>query len=161
MLHGIKQIISGGQTGADRAALDLALENGIETGGFVPLARAAEDGRIPDKYHNLFETESADPAVRTEKNVLAGDATLIVSHGRLSGGSLLTRQIAEKYKKPVLHLDLSVTAGKAAAVKLGEWLDKVKPSVLNVAGPRASEDPEIYRDARILLQRSLDPEIAE
>ena len=83
------------------------MENNIETGGYVPQGRVAEDGRIPEKYQNLVETESVDPAVRTMKNVLASDATVMVSHGELSGGSLLTRQLAKKYKKPVLHIDIS------------------------------------------------------
>jgi len=157
-LYGIGRIISGGQAGADRAALDFALENGIETGGFVPLGRAAEDGRIPDKYQDLVETESADPAVRTEKNVFAGDATLIVSHGELSSGSLLTQQLAEKYKKPVLHLDLSEISVKAATGKLIEWFCLAKPSILNIAGPRASEDRDIYFSVRMLLQHVVDSE---
>ena len=145
------KIISGGQTGADRAALDFALENGVETGGYVPRGRIAEDGRISVKYQNLVETENADPAVRTEKNVLAGDATLVVSHGKLTGGSLLTMQLAKKYKKPVLHIDLSTMTIELAAGKLAEWLVGVKPALLNVAGPRASEDREIYDAVRNLF----------
>ena len=160
-LCGIKQMISGGQTGVDRAALDFASENEIETGGFVPRGRVAEDGRILDKYQNLTETDSSDPAVRTEKNVLAGDATLIVSKGELHGGTLLTIELAEKYKKPLLHLDLSVMNSDAATVKLVEWLDKVKLAVLNVAGPRASEDPDIYCSVRNLLRDVLDSEIED
>ena len=85
------QIVSGGQTGADRAALDIALELGFESGGWVPLGRQAEDGKIPDRYPNLRETDSPLPAVRTELNVRDSDATLIVSHGTLVGGTALTR----------------------------------------------------------------------
>jgi len=81
----LERIISGGQTGADRAALDVALERGLEVGGWVPYGRVAEDGRIPDGYPGLVETDSRDPAVRTMRNVRDLDATLIVSHGPLTG----------------------------------------------------------------------------
>ena len=86
----ISRIVSGGQTGADRAAFDYALANEIEIGGFVPKNRAAEDGAIPAKYPNLRETETEDSAERTRLNVLNSDATLIFSHGALAGGSRLT-----------------------------------------------------------------------
>ena len=156
-LHGITKIISGGQTGADRAALDFALENNIGTGGYVPQGRVAEDGRIPEKYQNLVETESVDPAVRTMKNVLASDATVMVSHGELSGGSLLTMQLAKKYKKPVLHIDISEISIETAAAKLGEWINRVRPSTLNIAGPRASEDEDIYDAVTNLLLSAFSP----
>jgi hypothetical protein len=78
----IKKIVSGGQTGADRGALDAALECGIETGGWVPKGRLAEDGVIPEKYMGLKEAPSKEPAVRTTLNVRDSDATLIVSRGR-------------------------------------------------------------------------------
>ena len=100
------KIISGGQTGADRAALDFALASGIPIGGWVPRGRLAEDGRIPERYAGLVETESADPAVRTARNVRDSDATLILSHGPLDGGSLLTHREATRAGRPVLHLDL-------------------------------------------------------
>src|SRR5688572_30647391 len=106
-LNKIRKIISGGQTGADRGAFDFALENGFEIGGFVPKDRLAEDGRISEKYPNLIETETENPAERTELNVKSADATLILSHGELKGGSLLTLKFAEKYKKPFLHIDFS------------------------------------------------------
>ena len=103
----IKKIISGGQTGADRAALDFALEHGIEIGGHVPKSRTAEDGAISDRYPNLTETASENTAERTEKNVLDSDATLIFSHGPLTGGSKLALVLTLTHKKPVLHIDLS------------------------------------------------------
>jgi len=81
----VKRIISGAQTGADRAALDVALALGIDCGGWVPRGRIAEDGIIPAQYQNLRETESADVQLRTERNVLEADATLIVSHRPLGG----------------------------------------------------------------------------
>jgi hypothetical protein len=137
------KIVSGGQTGADRAALDFALANEIPVGGWVPRGRLAEDGPIPDRYPGLVETESADPAVRTARNVRDSDATLIVSHGPLSGGSRFTLEEATRRGKPVLHLDLDAVAPAEAAVRLRRWLAAVRPSTLNVAGPRASQDPRI------------------
>ena len=150
-LLGVKKLISGGQAGADRAALDFALENGIECGGAVPKGRIAEDGRISDKYPNLAETGSTDPAVRTLRNVLDSDVTLIVSHGKLSGGSLLTKQLAEAHKKPFIHIDLSVMSIDDAAEMLSAWIVATKPSVLNIAGPRESEDPGIYGAVKRVL----------
>lgn len=150
-LLGVKKLISGGQTGADRAALDFALEHEIEIGGYVPFGRMAEDGRISDKYLNLIEASSADPAVRTEKNVIAADATLIVSRGKLAGGSLLTRQLAEIQKKPFLHIDLSAVSTDDAAEMLTAWITATKPAVLNIAGPRESEDAHIYDAVKNVL----------
>ena len=86
----LKKIVSGGQTGADRAALDIGMECGLEIVGWIPKGRLAEDGPIPLHYEELVETESSDPSRRTSLNVRDSDATLIVSHGPLSGGSLLT-----------------------------------------------------------------------
>jgi hypothetical protein len=151
----IEKIVSGGQTGADRAALDFALENEIPIGGWVPKGRLAEDGRIPDRYSGLVETESSDPAVRTARNVRDSDATLIVSHGPLEGGSLLTLREAERAAKPVLHLDLDELARDLAAARLRGWLAAVQPSVLNVAGPRASRDPHIAAATNVILSSAL------
>jgi len=92
----IKKIISGGQTGADRAALDFAIEVGIPHGGWVPKGRKAEDGEIPDKY-SLQEMATSSYPARTEKNVIDSDGTLIISHGRLSGGSLSTKKVADEH----------------------------------------------------------------
>src|SRR5882724_8999943 len=137
------KIISGGQTGADRAALDFALAHGIAIGGWVPQDRLAEDGRIPDRYAGLVETASVDLAERTVKNVRDSDATVIVSHGPLARGSLLTFQEARRAGKPLLHLDLDGLGIDEAAARLRSWLATSRPGALNVAGPRASEDPRI------------------
>jgi hypothetical protein len=139
----VEKIVSGGQTGADRAALDFALAGGLRVGGWVPRGRLAEDGRIPDRYAGLTETESADPAVRTARNVRDSDATLILSHGPLSGGSRFTLEEANRTGKPVLHLDLDRLPRASAAERLRRWLSEVRPAILNVAGPRASRDPRI------------------
>src|SRR5262245_10154727 len=124
----VERIVSGGQTGADRAALDFALANGIHTGGWVPRGRLAEDGRIPDRYPGLFETESDDPAVRTARNVRDSDATLILSHGPLCGGSLRTLEEAGRARKPVLHLDLADGDLAAAGARLRRWLAALRPN---------------------------------
>lgn len=147
----IEKIISGGQTGADRAALDFALKNGIETGGFIPKNRLAEDGIISRKYNNLIETETENYAERTELNVKSSDATLILSHGELKGGSLLTFRFAEKYKKPFLHIDFSALKIEQAAEKTQKWLDSIDCKKLNIAGSRASEDAEIYEKTKKFL----------
>lgn len=151
----LRKIVSGGQTGADRAAWDVALERGVEIGGWVPRGRLAEDGVIPDRYGGLRETGSPDPAVRTVMNVRDSDATLVVSHGPLSGGSLVTFREAIRRGRPVLHLDLTTLAHADAAAKLREWLRDVDPATLNVAGPRASHDPAIGERVSVLLRAAL------
>ncbi|MGH7337286.1 MAG: putative molybdenum carrier protein [Myxococcota bacterium] len=151
----LDRIVSGGQTGADRAALDFALANGIRAGGWVPKGRVAEDGRIPERYPDLVETESADPAVRTARNVRDSDGTLILSHGPLDGGSRLTFEEAERAHKPVLHLDLDQMDVAAAAARLQSWLAELRPHTLNVAGPRASRDPRIAAATGAVLAMAL------
>jgi Circularly permutated YpsA SLOG family len=150
-----EKLVSGGQTGADRAALDVALELGLQIGGWVPNGRLAEDGPIPERYTSLAETESSDPAVRTGLNVRDADATLIVSHGPLTGGSLITLEEALRRGKPILHLDFQETSSASATTRLRAWLDGLAPHTLNVAGPRASEDPMIYGAVVGLLRSAL------
>jgi hypothetical protein len=152
----LRQIISGGQTGADRAALDVAIELGIDHGGWVPRGRWAEDGPLPERYR-VRETPTDEVAVRTAWNVRDSDATLIVSHGPLTSGSALTWEVAQRCGKPVLHLDLNRLDETTSLERLREWLAVVRPAVLNVAGPRASTDPAIYARVRDLLRRLLAP----
>src|SRR3989344_782830 len=104
------KIISGGQTGVDRAALDAALELGLPCGGIVPKGRLAEDGRIPERYP-VQECDSEDYVVRTELNVIHSDATLILNRGEISGGTLITAQFCRKHKKPfhVIPMDQITT----------------------------------------------------
>ncbi len=148
------KIVSGGQTGVDRAALDFAIGWGLSYGGFVPRRRIAEDGPIPSTYASLTETAGTDNAERTELNVINSDATLIVSIGELTGGSKLTERFARKHKKPILHVDLTRLSSESAAEKAQLWLAASKCKTLNVAGPRASKDPAIY-DATLDLLRSI------
>ena len=156
----LKKIVSGGQAGADRAALDVALEHGLDIGGWIPKGRLAEDGPISHRYEGLLETESADPSVRTALNVRDSDATLILSHGPLQGGSLLTLEEARRLRRSVLHIDLAASPEGLAARQLCEWLQRVDPSTLNVAGPRASQDAAIYRSVVELL-RAVLPQLAK
>lgn len=144
------KIISGGQTGVDRAALDWAIANGFESGGYVPKGRRAEDGRIPDSYANLIETGS-DVADRTKQNVIHSDATLILSEGELSGGSKLTFELAIAHGKPFLHVNFLKLSMPSAVRTVRLWLADIQPGTLNVAGPRASEDAGIYTVTRNFL----------
>lgn len=147
----IKKIISGAQTGADRAALDFAIDNNIPHGGWVPKGRLAEDGVVPSRY-DVTEAPSEQYGRRTELNVLDADGTLIISRGELTGGSLLTRNLAEKHGKPCLHVDLNTRPEFQATVEIARWVREHRVAVLNVAGPRASSDPRIYRDVVTLLE---------
>jgi len=147
----IQKIISGAQTGADRAALDFALEYGIECGGWVPPGRQAEDGPVAKQYH-VWEMESGGYPERTEKNVEDSDGTLIFSHGELTGGSLLTREYAEKHGKPCLHIDFNRLIAFDAAIDVNDWLSEYRIAVLNVAGPRESKNPRIYQAVFKMLE---------
>lgn len=140
----LEKIISGGQTGADRAALDWAIANGILHGGWCPRGRKAEDGRIDLRYQ-LGETPSADYAQRTEWNVRDSDGTVIFSLNKsLGGGSLLTKNFTHLYHKPCLHIVQAISEDDSP-LKLGHFLLENHIKVLNVAGTRASEESEIYQ----------------
>ena len=147
----IKQIVSGGQTGVDRAGLDVAIKLGIAYGGWIPRGRLTESGALPQKYH-LKETSSSQYSVRTEKNVVAADGTLIMSHGPLTGGSAYTREMAIKHGRPWLHIDLDRMAAFHAATAINNWILQKEIEILNVAGPRASADPAIYQDTLNILE---------
>lgn len=147
----VRKIVSGGQTGADRAALDFAMEWNISHGGWIPKGRRAEDGVLPEKYR-LKEMNSTDYARRTEQNVIDSDGTLIFSHGKLTGGSLLTRKMALKHGRPRLHVDLLQTNSFSAAQSIHTWIRGQKIGVLNVAGPRQSQDERIYRATFDILE---------
>ena len=101
------RVVSGAQTGVDRAALDVALELGLPCGGWVPRGRIDERGRIPDRYPGLEETKTPDWNERTEANVRDADGTVILSRGPLTGGSAYTARVAARLRRPCLHLDLS------------------------------------------------------
>lgn len=147
----IEKIVSGGQTGADRAALDVAIRLGIPHGGWVPKGRITEAGPLPDIYQ-MRETPTVDYAERTERNVLDSDGTVIVSHGSLDGGSALTEALAGKHDRLHLHLNMDRLSVHDAAGLLQRWIEGNGIRVLNIAGPRASRDPNIYRVTTAVLE---------
>jgi predicted Rossmann-fold nucleotide-binding protein len=147
----IERIISGGQTGVDRAALDVALELGIPCGGWCPKGRKAEDGRIPDHYP-LQEASSSEYPVRTQLNVEDSDGTLILSWGSPVGGTALTIKLAKKFKKPYFLIDLSQEGDSR---KVLDWVRDHRIQTLNVAGPREGEAPKIYNRAAAFLHEVL------
>ena len=149
----IQKIISGGQTGADRAALDIALELGIDCGGWCPRGRKAEDGVIPERYP-LRQTLSPGYRQRTELNVADSDGTLICNTGELTGGTLYTRNIAYLKGKPHLVLSLDALDSVDASNEAAEWIQSHHIKILNVAGPRSSTSPEIH-DLTVELLRNL------
>jgi predicted Rossmann-fold nucleotide-binding protein len=148
MLH---KIISGGQTGADQAALDVAIEKGIPHGGWIPKGRKTEKGRLPLCYR-LKEINTIDYAQRTELNVMDSDATLLFSHGALEGGSTLTQTLAKKHHKPCLHMNLNEISENKVTGIISLWLQTWNVRILNVAGPRESEDPLIYDSVKKILR---------
>ncbi|MFC1882483.1 putative molybdenum carrier protein [Thermodesulfobacteriota bacterium] len=138
----IEKIISGGQTGADRAALDVALKLGIPHGGWIPKGRKTEKGPLPERYR-LKEMPTDSYEARTEKNVQDSDGTLIIARGKLTGGSDYTRKMTLKHKKQLLGIDLSLVGHYDAGSLAASWIRLQHVEVLNVAGPRASEDRQI------------------
>ena len=145
------KIISGGQTGVDRAALDVALKLDIPIGGWCPKGRKAEDGPISSKYP-LKETPNDEYVQRTEWNARDSDGTLILTWGEPTGGTQYTIEIVKKYQKPFYMVDL-VQHCEESAVR--NWIKENNISVLNVAGPRGSKGPQIYRYAEKTLTRIL------
>ena len=139
----LKKIISGGQTGADQAGLDAAIKHNIPHGGAIPKGRMTEDGALPEKY-NLEVMATKSYPKRTEKNVINSDGTVIFTHGKLTGGSLLTRKKAVEHDKPFIHLDLTAIEIKGTVVALQGFIENNSIEVLNVAGSRASKDERIY-----------------
>ena len=150
----VKKIVSGGQTGADRAALDFAIKHNIPHGGWVPKYRAAEDGKVPDVYE-LQEMPTQSYSRRTEQNAIDSDGTVIISHGRLRGGSAFAAKMAKKHDRPWLHLDMAKLAVDKAGRRLQKWVDDNSISVLNLAGPRQSSDPAIYDVTMKVLEAAL------
>ncbi len=147
------RIVSGGQTGVDRAALDVALELWLEAGGWVPRGRRAEDGAIPDRYP-VRESASRSYARRTRLNVRDSDATLVLTRGAPEGGTARTIHIAEEMARPLLVVDLRDAPDPAAG---RAWLEAISPGVLNVAGPRESTAPDIHERAAEYLRELLAP----
>ena len=152
MACAITRIISGGQTGVDRAALDVALRLGLACGGWCPKGRKAEDGPLHERYP-LKETPSAAYAQRTRWNVRDSDGTMALNRGTLSGGTAMTVELARRLKKPCLILDLDAPADETT---IRNWLAASGIEVLNIAGPRESQQSGIYQQASAFLGKLLD-----
>ena len=151
----LRKIISGGQTGVDRAALDMAIRLGVAHGGWVPKGRLAEDGTLPS-YYQLQEMPTEDYQARTEKNVMDSDGTLLISRGSPTGGTDYTRKMALKHGKQLLHIDLSLGQRLSDAGSLiASWIEMNRIETLNVAGPRESNDPNIYMDTINIISHAL------
>ncbi len=149
----IKEIVSGGQTGVDRAALDVAVEYKIEHSGWCPHGRKAEDGVIPAKYHlreapapTCEEKVDLDAIYkkRTELNAKDSDGTLVIVEGSPIGGTLYTIEMTEKHKKPYFVLNLLINQNITDVAK---WIVKNNIHKINIAGPRASQTVGIYKSA--------------
>ena len=139
----LKKIIAGGQTGADVAGLDVAIKHGIPHRGAIPRGRLTEAGPLSEKY-NLQEMPTKSYPKHTEKNVVDSGRTVIFTHGKLTGGSLLTQKKAGEHGKPLIHLDMDKVSVEEAADLLRSFLQENGIEILNVAGSRGSKDPEIY-----------------
>ena len=148
------KIISGGQTGVDRAALDVALRHGIECDGWCPAGRLDEFGRIPD-YYPIQELQGGGFTERTLQNVKDSDGTVVIYPGKLEGGTEQTVRFCIELKRPHELIDASQISTESAAKLIRDFVDKNKIDILNVAGPRQSEWPEGYAYASRVLSAFL------
>ncbi|MFH2046665.1 MAG: putative molybdenum carrier protein [Pseudomonadota bacterium] len=147
----LNKITSGGQTGVERAALDVAIKLYIAHGGWISKGHEIEDGPLPEQY-KLKEMESTGYKTKTELNVIDSDGTLIISHGKLTGDFQLTQKYAKDHKKPCLHIDLDNINSFKAANDINDWLQSNIIEVLHVTGPSASNDPAIYKIVSDILE---------
>jgi hypothetical protein len=147
----VRRVVSGGQTGVDRAALDAARRLGVPCGGWCPRGRRAEDGPI-DPVYPLRETRSDRYPVRTSRNVRDSDGTLVLTRGRPTGGTALTIRIAQRAGRPLLVLDLDLDPRPDEAAR---WMSEHGITTVNVAGPRESERPGTYDRALAFLVETL------
>ena len=152
VLGTVARIVSGGQTGVDRAALDWAIERNLPHGGWCPKGRRAEDGTIPPRYR-LDETASPRYETRTRANVVSSDATLILNLGALDGGTLLTAEVCRRRQKPCLVIQLDSEPIGIEVARTRAWLRANDVRTLNIAGPRESTRPGSYAAARNFLVR--------
>jgi hypothetical protein len=148
------RIITGGQTGADRAALDAAMETGIPCGGWCPADRSAEDGPIPQKYP-LTPLPGGGYDQRTHRNVADSDGTVILCFGKPIGGSETTRRAAVELSSPLLLIDAATASSDEAAGRIADFVRTHQIATLNIAGPRASEQPRIAAYVRAAITAAL------
>ncbi|TLY38495.1 MAG: molybdenum cofactor carrier [Nitrospirae bacterium] len=147
----MQRIVSGGQTGVDRAALDVARELGVPSGGWCPKGRTAEDGVLAACY-KMKETPTADYPLRTEWNVRDSDATLVLTRGEPTEGTAFTIELARRLRKPSVVVDL---AQQTNISPLLDWISAHNIQTLNIAGPRESKCPGIYAEASKFLRHVL------
>jgi len=155
----VHTIISGGQTGVDRAALDAAADLGLKRGGMAPAGWRAEDGVVPEHYRlGMMQSASEAYPVRTQANVEASGGTLILSLGPLpaDSGSMLTGKLARRIGKPYRWFTLPF--GPLGVQLVREWLEENRIEILNVAGPRESREPGVHAAARRALVEILSPD---
>jgi hypothetical protein len=150
----IKKIISGGQVGADQAALDVAIRYGIPHGGWIQKGRKTQNGILPLKYR-LKEMSTASFKDRIEQNVIDSHGSVIVTHGALTGGADYCRKMAQKHGRPCLHIDLNTISEFTAAARLNAWIKENNIEILNVNGSRSSEDSSIYKDTMDIIESAV------
>ena len=156
MSNPIKRILSGGQSGADRAALDAAKDYGVPHGGWIPKGRRTESGDLSERYC-LRETNNIGYPQSTRLNILESDGTVIFSHGEPAGRSALTQELARSSSRPCLHMDLSEIDTYKAVGIIRDWIDVKGIEVLNITGPTENEDPYIYDAVKGVIRSVLSP----
>ncbi len=156
---GVEKIISGGQIGVDRVALDVARKLGIPFGGYMPKGRRAKDGKVPGRYSRYYmvELQTGGYPSRTKKNVEESDGTIIFCNGKLKSGSKLTKDYARKIGKPYFVFDLESIPQFRRQTVFNGWLNNYKVKVLNVAGPCYSDEPGNVLLIRRTMFSLLDP----
>ena len=150
----IRRIVSGGQTGADRAGLDAAMACGVPHGGWCPKGRRADDGVIPDTYQ-LTETNGTSYLARTERNVKQSDGTVIFTLGELTGGSSRTADFARRHRKPCIHVRLDTLTDEEAVAELLHFVAEQGITCANIAGSSEVREPGIYKRVRAIVERGL------
>ena len=156
----LKKIISGGQVGADQAALDAAIKCDFPHGGWIQKGRKTQTGVLSEKYH-LIEMSVSGYKEKIEQNVMASDGTVIISHGDLSGGADYSRKMAIKHNRPCLHIDLSQTEMAASSAEIYTWITENNIEILNVTGSRASEDGDVYKSTIGIIEGAILLDLVE
>ncbi len=147
----LKQIISGGQTGAEQGALDAAIKYTFPHGGWIIKGRMTENGTLPERF-DLNEMVTSIYEKCIEKNITYSDGTVIITRGELTGNSVLTREITQKHNRPFHHINLNKIPAFLAASEINTWIIKYVIEILNVTGSRISEDPDIYQDTMYVIE---------